>query len=127
MKRLIEIANKQIEEYLLSLVGTEQGKHLIVEDIQDHKFNCMGTEINWKDVPDNLDLEGFEIKCINVLYEDCVIRIQFSEYRNFINIKIPKWIQHSIFEARMQGQEVTIEALTKLTEENRATKLERFL
>jgi hypothetical protein len=122
MKRLIERANKDIREYLLSLVGTEKGKHLIVEDIEANKFSCMGTDIDWRDIPDDLDLTGYEVRCINALYDDCRLSIIFSEYRNCINIQIPKWLQHAIFSGVMQGQESCITLLTKLNYENKCTK-----
>ena len=122
MKRLIERANKDIREYLLSLVGTEKGKHLVVADIEANKFNCMGTDISWKDIPDDVDFTDCEVNIVNVLFDDCRISITFSEYNNKINIVLPKWVQQALFSARMQGQEVAIDILTKLTYENKCTK-----
>jgi hypothetical protein len=125
MTRLIEIANKDIREYLLSLVGTEQGKHLIVADIEANKFSCMGTDIDWKDVPDDLDLTGYDVGVVNVLSPEgslpCCLAITFSEYRNRINIQLPMWIRLALFSAMTQGQNSCIDLLTKLKFENGLT------
>ena len=122
MKRLIEIANKQIEEYLLTLVGTETGAHLVLEDILAHNFNCMGTDIDWKDVPEDLDLTGYEMVPVNVLYDDCRLKIIFSEYRNCINIILPEWMKWALYAANIQGKDSCISLLTKLRHEEGCTK-----
>ena len=113
MKRLIEIANKQINEYLDE--NNIQRKH-------NDQFNCMGTDIFWKDVPDDLDLTGYDINVVNVLYDDCKLQIKFSDYNNIINIDPPKWIKEALFSARIQGQSESIDILTKLRFENNLTK-----
>jgi hypothetical protein len=82
----------------------------------------MGTDIDWKDIPDDLDLTGFEMHAINVLDADCRISIIYSEYRNSINIILPAWMKWAIYTARMQGQDISIDMLTKLRYENGCTK-----
>lgn len=125
MQRLIDKANQQIREYLLTLVGTEKGKHLRVEEIEANKFSCMGTDIDWNDVPDDLDLTGYDIGVVNVLYLGgslpCCLAITYSEYRNRINIQLPMWIKIALFSAMVQGQSTCIELLTKLRYENGLT------
>lgn len=125
MQRLIDKANQDIREYLLSLIGSERGAHLNTEHIEANKFSCMGTDIDWKDVPDDLDLTGHEVYVVNVLHPDgnppCHLSIIFSEYRNRINIQIPAWLKAAMFSAQMQGQESCIRLLQKQKYENDLT------
>jgi hypothetical protein len=114
MKRLIEIANSQIIDHLVKLHNWTPGD----------KFNCMVATIDWKDIPDDLDLTRYEVQVINVLDSDCHLSIIYNEYgnRNRIDIKIPSWLKKSLFSARIQGQEVSLDLLTKLKYENILTQ-----
>jgi hypothetical protein len=121
MQRLIDRANKDLREYLLSLIGTEKGKHLVKKNIEANEFRCMATDIDWKDVPDDLDLTGYEFKIVNVLYEDCRLSIIYDGNGNRINILLPRWIQTALFAADQAGLASAIRLLEKLKYEEDCT------
>ena len=104
MKRLIAIANKEIGEYLTSKGVEHNGT-----------FDCMGTNIDWKDIPDDIDFTGYEIVPTNVLYEGS-LTVKYGTNR--INIQLPMWMKQALFAAKTQGQSDCIGLLTKLKFEN---------
>lgn len=82
---------------------------------------CMGMEVSYLDLEDTFSLDGFEVTVVNVLYKDCYIKVSIGN-GNCINIVgFPSWLGRALYESRLQGQEVCIELLGKMTEENRMT------
>lgn len=96
----------------------------------DHQFLkdgnrifCTYITIPFKDIPNDLDLSGYNVSIKNVLYDDCRIKITgFDANQNGIILEIPKWIKEILFQSHLQSLEASIRLLEKLKYEQACIK-----
>ncbi len=84
------------------------------EFIKDgERISCTGLDIDFSEVPDNCDFSDYEVDIINVLYDDCHIKVRIDFENNRINIKLPNVIKHLLYLAFQQGQDRCRELIQK--------------
>ena len=96
----------------------------------DHKFIkdgkrifCTHIEVPFSEIPDDCDFTGLDVSIINVLYDDCRIKITgFDENQNGFWIEIPNKLKFFLYKAREQGHDSCIELLQKYNYESNCIK-----
>jgi len=99
-------------------------------DKYDHEFIkegeriwCTAIHIPFSEMPEDCDFSCYEVNIINVLYDDCYIRVsKFDKYMNSIIIEIPKCIKELLFKSYYQGTDRCVEILHKLKFEESLVK-----
>lgn len=94
------------------------------EFIKDGKrLWCTAIDIPFSEIPEDCDFSEYDVNIVNVLYDDCYIRVcKFDKYRNSIIIKIPKYIKELFYLSYYQGLDRCVELLHKLKFEEKLVK-----
>jgi hypothetical protein len=99
----------------------EKYDHEFIKD--GNRICCTYIEIQLSELPEDCDFTGLEVIPINVMYDDCRIKITgFDINQNGFMIKIPNSIKFFLYKAREQGQKCCIELLEKYNYETDCVK-----
>jgi hypothetical protein len=78
----------------------------------------VGIDVSCFDLDEDFSLDGFDVRVVNVMYPDCMVRVSVGN-SNFINIiDFPKWVGQALWISRLQGEEGSIEELKKVVKAN---------
>lgn len=88
----------------------------------DHKFikngrrvSCTAIHVPFNEIPEDCNFSEYETHVINVLCDDCYIRVKDVDVnQNSIIISIPKCIRELLFISHKDGLQSTIKILQKL-------------
>ena len=102
-------------------------------DKYDHRFIkdgkrifCTFIDVPITELPEDCDFKGLDVTIINVLYDDCRIRIRgFDKNQNALFITIPDYLKFFLYKAARQGQDNCIQLLTKMSYETEGIKFNR--
>lgn len=99
----------------------EKYDHKFIKD--DKRVWCTAINIPFNELPEDCSFGDYEVNIVNVLYDDCCIRIRkFDNNNNSIIIEIPNWIKEILFKSYNQGTDHCIEILHKLKYEETLVK-----
>lgn len=84
---------------------------------------CLAITIPFSEIPIDLDLTGYTVSPMNVIYDDCHVMIRnFDGHSNHIILEVPQWIRHSLGVAYINGIERSAELSNKLAYESSCIK-----
>ena len=84
---------------------------------------CTSVTVPYSELPEDCDFSGLTVTPMNVLYDDCHIRIQgFDNNQNSISVEIPSTLKFLLYKAEEQGQKECFNLIEKFNFETRCIK-----